>query len=52
LSKKEEEEEEDRKKTKETTGAATVNIAFYEAVRWTQCHVSRRHARIEIEKLG
>ena len=43
LSKKEEEEdEEDRKKTKENTGAAAINIAFYEAVRWTQCHVSRR----------
>jgi len=41
LSKKEEEEAEDRKKTKENTGAAAINIAFYEAVRWTQCHVSR-----------
>jgi len=42
VQKKEEEEEEDRKKTKENTGAAAINIAFYEAVRWTQCHVSRR----------
>ena len=23
---------------------AAINIAFYEAIRWTQCHVSRRHA--------
>ena len=29
----EEEEEEDRKKTEENTGAATINIAFYKAVR-------------------
>jgi len=33
LSKQEEEEAEARKKTKENTGAAAINIAFYEAVR-------------------